>query len=415
MTGEERMEKHGSLARQFFLLFLATVAAFLVVLKLDLTGRLAYSIERARLKAIQESLPTPHEAARAAESTRRLTQAVAPAVVSITTERRVGHDTSGDLRSLGDDIRRFLSPKESSPDDPSEPPEAPGDEPFIFRTGLGSGFIVDADRGYVLTNRHVIEDGDVIRVQLADGRIMEATLLGSDANTDLAVLKIDADRLFALPLGDSEKMAVGDDVFAVGNAFGFGSSFSRGIISAKDRSNVPVRGIVYQKFIQTDAVINPGNSGGPLVNLSGEVIGVNTAIASPTGNFGGVGFAIPSDRVRELLPQLAAGRPIRRGFLGIRMAEVADYRSEAGKLGWNEPHGVIVVEVTDDSPAARGGLKENDILMEYDGTTVLERADVFEAVATTPPGTRVTVKIWRDGAVQTLELQVGERPGEPAN
>ncbi len=409
------MEKHGSLARQFFLLFLATVAAFLVVLKLDLTGRLAYSVERARLKAIRESLPTPHEAAQVAESTRRLTQAVAPAVVSITTERRVGHDTSGDLRSLGDDIRRFLSPKESSPDDPGEPPEAPGDEPFIFRTGLGSGFIVDADRGYVLTNRHVIEDGDVIRVQLADGRIMEAALLGSDANTDLAVLKIDADRLFALPLGDSEKMAVGDDVFAVGNAFGFGSSFSRGIISAKDRSNVPVRGIVYQRFIQTDAVINPGNSGGPLVNLSGEVIGVNTAIASPTGNFGGVGFAIPSDRVRELLPQLAAGRPIRRGFLGIRMAEVADYRSEAGKLGWNEPHGVIVVEVTDDSPAARGGLKENDIFMEYDGATVLERADVFEAVATTPPGTRVTVKIWRDGAVQTLDLQVGERPGEPAN
>ena len=210
-------------------------------------------------------------------------------------------------------------------------------------------------------------------------------------------------------------MAVGDDVFAVGNAFGFGSSFSRGIISAKDRSNVPVRGIVYQKFIQTDAVINPGNSGGPLVNRSGEVIGVNTAIASPTGNFGGVGFAIPSDRVRELLPQLAAGRPIRRGFLGIRMAEVADYRPEAGKLGWNETHGVIVAEVTDDSPADRGGLKENDILMEYDGATVLERADVFEAVATTPPGTRVPVKIWRDGAVQTLELQVGERPGEPAD
>ncbi|MBN1512949.1 MAG: trypsin-like peptidase domain-containing protein [Phycisphaerae bacterium] len=418
------MEKHGSLARQFFLLFLATVAAFLVVLKLDLAGRLAYSIEKARLKAIQESLPTPDQGARSAESTRRLTQAVAPAVVSITTERRVERGTSDDLHSLGDDIRRFLSPGKPSPDDSGETPDAPDDEPyrrhpedepFTFRTGLGSGFIVDADQGYVLTNRHVIEDGDVIRVQLADGRILEATLLGSDANTDLAVLKIDADRLFALPLGESEKMAVGDDVFAVGNAFGFGSSFSRGIISAMDRSNVPVRGIVYQKFIQTDAVINPGNSGGPLVNLSGEVIGVNTAIARPTGNFGGVGFAIPSDRVRELLPQLAAGRPIRRGFLGIRMAEVTDYRPEARKLGWNKPHGVIVVEVTDDSPAARGGLKENDILMEYDGTTVLERADVFEAVAATPSGTRVTVKIWRDGAVQALELQVGERPEEPAN
>ncbi len=414
------MEKHGSLARQFFLLFLATVAAFLVVLKLDLAGRLAYSIEKARLRAIQESLPTPDQVAQAAESTRRLTQAVAPAVVSITTERRHARGTSGDLRSLEDDIRRFLLPRGSSPDDSGEPPGAPDDElhrrfpedePFTFGTGLGSGFIVDSDRGYVLTNRHVIAGADVIRVQLADGRILEAALLGSDANTDLAVLKIDADRLFALPLGDSEKMAVGDDVFAVGNAFGFGSGFSRGIISAKDRSNVPVRGIVYQKFIQTDAVINPGNSGGPLVNLSGEVIGVNTAIASPTGNFGGVGFAIPSDRVRELLPQLAAGRPIRRGFLGIRMAEVADYRPEARKLGWNQPHGVIVAEVTDESPAARGGLKENDILMEYDGTAVLERADVFEAVAATPPGTRVTVKIWRDSAVHTLELQVGERPG----
>lgn len=269
---------------------------------------------------------------------------------------------------------------------------------------------MDADRGYVLTNRHVIEGGDLIHVQLADGRVLPATLLGSDANTDLAVLKIGADGLFSVPLGESGKMAVGDDVFAVGNAFGFGSSFSRGIISAKDRSNVPVRGIVYQKFIQTDAVINPGNSGGPLVNLSGEVIGINTAIARPAGNFGGVGFAIPSDRARELLPQLVAGRPIRRGFLGIRMAEVADYRPEAGKLGWNEPHGVIVVEVTDDSPAARGGLKENDIVLEYEGTAVLERADVFEAVAATPPGTRVTVKIWRDGAVHTLELQVGERP-----
>jgi serine protease Do len=420
-SDRQRTQKQGSMARQFFLLFLATVAAFLVVLQLDLAGRLVYSVEKARLKAIRESLPTPDQVAETAENSRRLAEVVAPAVVSISTERQFARRQSDDEGSLEEDIRRFFSPSDPSPD---EGPEMPDDEthrrfqggrPFTFRTGLGSGFVVDADQGYVLTNRHVIEDGDVIRVRLADGRTLDASLLGADANTDLAVLKVDADRLFELPLGDSENMAVGDDVFAVGNAFGFGSSFSRGIISAKDRSNVPIRGIVYQKFIQTDAVINPGNSGGPLVNLSGEVIGVNTAIASPTGNFGGVGFAIPSDRVRRLLPQLASGEPIRRGFLGIRMVDVADYRPAARDLGWDDAHGVIVVEVTEGSAAARGGMNAEDILLEYDGTAVRERADVFEAVADTPPGTQVTVKVWRDRAVESLQIRVGERPREMEN
>lgn len=413
------MSRNGSAFRQFLLLFLSTLAAFALMLKLDLAGRLAYSIEKARLRALRDTLPSEEELARMATPSRRVAAAVSPSVVSITTERMV--DWTSQIRSLLDPNVGTNGP---DGDELTGPPHIPDDElhrrffeqgedpPLAIRTGVGSGFIFDADQGLILTNHHVVEDADVIRVLLADGRQCEARLVGSDPKTDLAVIGIKSDHLFSLPLGDSTSMRVGDEVFAVGNPFGYGGSFSRGIISARGRSNIPLRGVYYQRFLQTDAVINPGNSGGPLVNMRGEVIGINTAIASQSGTYDGVGFAIPSERVRQLLPQLVRGGPIIRGYLGIAMAEVRDWTRQAEALHWDKSTGIIIRGVLADTPAERDGLRVDDILINLNGEPILNMEEVRETVALTPPGTKITFDVWRDAGHETVQVEVGHQPEE---
>ena len=248
-----------------------------------------------------------------------------------------------------------------------------------------------------------------IEVQLADGRRFTAKVVGSDPETDLAVISIDANRLHDLEFGDSDLVEVGDDVFALGNPFGLAGTVSRGIISAKGRFNVNIHGIVYRGFLQTDAVINPGNSGGPLVNMRGEVIGVNTAIATHTGRYDGVGFAIPASRVTALLPDLINGRTVVRGFLGVVSRSVDDFPEQVAALGWTEDYGVLLTEVRPGTGAAAAGLQVDDILLELDGTRVLNADQFLELIAPIAPGTEITLLVWRNKQTMKVRATLGDR------
>jgi serine protease Do len=260
---------------------------------------------------------------------------------------------------------------------------------------LGSGFIISND-GYILTNNHVVEDADDIKVTLSDKKTYEAKLIGRDEKTDLAVLKIDVDHdLPFVQLGDSSKLEVGDWVIAIGNPFGLARTVTAGIVSAKGRV---IGSGPYDDYIQTDASINPGNSGGPLFNLDGEVIGINTAIVA-SGQ--GIGFAIPINMAKDLLPQLKQGK-VSRGRLGIHIQEVTD--ELAASFGMKETRGALVSDVIDDSPAARAGLKPGDIILAVDGRKIKEMRSLPRIIAAKKPGTRVKLEILRNGKTKTISV-----------
>ncbi len=264
---------------------------------------------------------------------------------------------------------------------------------------LGSGVVVDARAGYVLTNNHVIDGADDISVTLADGRTLEATLVGADPDSDVAVIKVAASDLVALPLADSDRLRVGDFVVAVGNPFGLGQSVTSGIVSALGRSGL--RGLGVQNFIQTDASINPGNSGGALVNLRGELIGINTAIFSPSGGNVGIGFAIPASLAREVMRQLLAHGEVRRGSLGVQAQDLDEQLADS--LNTDAARGAVVTRVLDDSPAARAGLKPGDVISVIDGRAVASAADLANLEGLLPLGKEVSLRVLRDGAQVLLK------------
>jgi len=267
---------------------------------------------------------------------------------------------------------------------------------------LGSGFVIDAE-GYVVTNNHVIEDADEITVNFPDGLSLEATLLGRDPKTDLALLKIEHDApLPFVQFGDSEIARVGDWVLAIGNPFGLGGSVSAGIISARNRQ---IQAGPYDDFIQTDAAINKGNSGGPLFNMDGEVIGVNTAIISPSGGSIGIGFSVPSQIVKNVIAQLREYGGTRRGWLGVRIQPVSDEIAEG--LGLADASGALVNEVTAGGPAESGGLQSGDVILKFDGREVEEMSDLPRMVAETEVGKAVDVEVWRKGAIATESITLG--------
>jgi serine protease Do len=269
--------------------------------------------------------------------------------------------------------------------------------------GLGSGFIIDKD-GYILTNNHVVEKTDEIKVILSDESEFDATIVGRDPKTDLALIRIETDKeLLPLPLGDSDKLLVGDWVVAIGNPFGLGNTVTAGIVSAKYRR---IGAGAYDDFIQTDASINPGNSGGPLLNLSGEVVGINTAIFSQSGGNIGIGFAIPVNMARDLIPQLRKGKVV-RGWLGVMIQKITPELEE--KLGLKGDQGALVADVTAGGPAEKAGIKRGDVIVSFDGKAVEEMNDLPYIVATTPVGKKVEVEIIRDGKKKQLEVEVGER------
>jgi serine protease Do len=272
---------------------------------------------------------------------------------------------------------------------------------------LGSGFVIDAD-GSILTNNHVVENASKIVVKLSDDLEYEAKVIGRDPKTDIAVIKIDAKgALVAANFGDSDTLEVGEWVVAIGNPFGLDSTVTSGIVSAKGRH---IGQGPYDNFIQTDASINPGNSGGPLLNLRGEVVGINTAIFSRTGGNIGIGFAIPINLVKELLPQLRGKGKVVRGYLGVLIQKVTPEIAES--LGMDKSTGALVANVSKDGPAEKAGIKVGDVIVEFDGKEVRDSADLPIIVARTPVDKKVRMKVLRDKKEMTLNVAVGELKDE---
>ena len=270
--------------------------------------------------------------------------------------------------------------------------------------GQGSGVIVDS-RGYIITNYHVIRGAQKILVRLSDGRKdVEGQLIGEDKESDIAVIKVAASNLTAAEWGDSESLEVGSLVWAMGSPYGLDQTVTGGIVSAKHRAGKV--GTPFQDFLQTDAAVNPGNSGGPLVNTSGKVVGINTAIVGE--NFQGISFAIPSSVVRRVYDRLLSEGQIHRGFLGIRPEELSDKLAE--QAGLNPPRGVFVFDVIVDSPAARVGLQRGDIVVAWNGVPITSPAQMTNVISETAVGSGAKVTIWRDGGEMPLEIKVGERP-----
>jgi len=272
------------------------------------------------------------------------------------------------------------------------------------RQSLGSGFVLNADEGIIITNNHVIADADEITINFSDGDTLKAELVGTDPKTDIAVLKVDPDEkdLTAVSFGNSEKARIGDWVMAIGNPFGLGGSVTLGIVSAvgRDISSGP-----YDNFIQTDAAINRGNSGGPLFNMDGEVVGINTAIISPSGGSIGIGFSIPANLATRVVDQLVEFGETRRGWLGVQIQSVTDEIAES--LGLDEAKGALISGVVSDGPAEKSGIQSGDVILTFDGKEVAEMRDLPRIVADTPVNTEVQVEVLRKGDRQTIDVTLG--------
>ncbi len=325
-----------------------------------------------------------------------IAEALGPAVVSIeVVSNRSIRTSTQDFFDQFEDFFGFGSPFGIQPDTPESP-----DQETVPRQSTGSGFIVDPD-GYVVTNNHVIEDAVEIIVQLADGTEYEAEVVGTDPETDLAVIEIEADGLPTARLGNSDAANIGDWVLALGSPFGFEQTLTAGIISAKGREMGSAQ---FQRFIQTDAAINPGNSGGPLVNMAGEVIGVNTAIVSETRVFAGIGFAMPSNVVADVYNQIVTSGRVTRGWIGI------EYNADPDVVrGYGLEEGVVVSNVVEGGPAEEAGLESEDVIVAIDGAPVRDGDELLAAVTTKSVGASVPVTVERLGEEMTFDLVIGDR------
>ena len=334
------------------------------------------------------------EASRGLPNFADLAKRVGPSVVNVSTTQ---------MRKLAQDV-----PSPFGPGDPRNDllerffggriPRGPQRQ-----TGVGSGFIIDSN-GTILTNYHVVGDAEKISVTLSDGRRHDAKVIGKDQKTDIAVIKIDAGRdLPAVTLGDSDRLEVGEWVVAIGNPFGLDHTVTSGIVSAKGRQ---IGAGPYDNFIQTDASINPGNSGGPLLNLRGEVVGINTAIFSQSGGNIGIGFAIPTNSVKDLLPQLKDKGRVVRGYLGTTVQKITPEIAES--LSLKQTTGALVADVVKGGPAEKAGVKAGDIIVEFDKREIKDSSDLPSAVARITPGTAVQLKILREGKQISLPITVGE-------
>ena len=333
-----------------------------------------------------------------------IAEKASPAVVGLKAEQTVSRDSQSYYESpFGDDFFRYFFgpglPRERSPRTPQRRNRQ-------SQTALGSGFIISSD-GYILTNNHMVDGADKVNVELADGRKFTAKITGTDPDSDIAVIKIDADNLPHLELADSDTLEVGEWVLAIGNPLGFTRTVTAGIVSAKGRS-VGLEQI--ENFIQTDAAINRGNSGGPLLNLEGKVVGMNTAIYGATGNIG-IGFAIPANMAKHAYEQIREGGSVERGFLGIGFEQLAP--GVAASLGLEEDtKGVIVSSVVEDSAAEKAGLKPYDVIIEFEGHPVEKSNEFLSRVAMLKPGTKVDLVILRDGKRKTFDITLGKRPSQ---
>ncbi|WP_409433231.1 Do family serine endopeptidase [Litorimonas sp. RW-G-Af-16] len=320
-----------------------------------------------------------------------LLERVTPAVVSINV---IGKTKPAAASRYGDNeelLERFFGGR--LPDMQPQP-----------RNGLGSGVIIDAGKGLILTNNHVVANAEEINVTLEDKRQLQAELVGTDPKTDIALLRVDASNLRALEFAPTNDVQVGDYVIAVGNPFGLSSTVTSGIVSAlgRDSSN----GDNYSDFIQTDASINPGNSGGALVNSKGELIGINTAIISRSGGNNGIGFAVPVRIIKSVMGQLEENGEVRRGRIGVSIQNITPELREA--MGLTSLNGALVGDVVDGTPAEKAGLKRGDVVIEFNGEDVLDSSDLRNAVGLVQPGTRADITFMRDGKRRTTRIEVAE-------
>ncbi|MBM6551402.1 DegQ family serine endoprotease [Marinomonas ostreistagni] len=328
-----------------------------------------------------------------------LVEEASPAVVNISTEQSAssnGQQLSPDARELNEFFRHFFGQQPFNQQQPRQ----------RQRSSLGSGFIISHD-GYVLTNNHVIDGADVIHVRLNDRREYEAELVGTDSRTDLALLKIEADDLPIVDMGDSDDLKAGQWVLAIGSPFGFDYTVTAGIVSAVGR-NLPSDG--YVPFIQSDVAINPGNSGGPLFNLDGEVVGINSQIYTRSGGFMGVSFAIPSNVAMSVVEQLKADGTVSRAWLGVLIQDVNNDLAESFDL--DRPHGALVSRVMPDSPAQAAGLEAGDIIMQLNGKVIEHSSELPYLVGNLSVGSKAKATIFRNGEEREVTIELAKRPDD---
>ncbi|MDD5711457.1 MAG: DegQ family serine endoprotease [Smithellaceae bacterium] len=365
-------------------LFIGLIIGLVVSSNLDLSSRGHTEISKDSIELLSRIDAATAEVAAAAK----------PFVVNISSTMIVHQQAPPDLFYQDPLLRQFFS-DQFGQDFPRDYKES----------GLGSGVIVSQD-GYILTNNHVVEGAEDIRVRLGDKREYTGTVVGADAKTDLAVVKIAAVGLPVATMGDSDKLRVGDRVIAVGNPFGLNQTVTTGIISAKGRADVGIAD--YEDFIQTDAPINPGNSGGALVNIRGELIGINTAIVSSSGGYQGIGFAIPSNMAKVVMESLIKRGKVVRGWLGVSIQSLSP--DLAKQLRIKNAKGALVSDVMEKSPAEKAGLKRRDVIVGYDDKAVDDPTTLKNMVASTPPGKDVTIRYLREGTEKALTVHIEETP-----
>jgi len=341
-----------------------------------------------------------------------LVEKYGPAVVNINTETRQAPRQQ--IPGLSEDdpfyefFKRFMPPEQQQPPGQRGPRGGPKDAPKgpLRPFGLGSGFIVSSD-GYIVTNAHVIENADDIKVRLTDKRELHAKVVGVDVRSDVAVIKVEASNLPVVKIGDSHKLRPGEWVVAIGSPYGFANTVTAGIVSATSRENLtqdPNMDAV--PFIQTDVAVNPGNSGGPLINMRGEVVGINSQIFSRTGAFAGISFAIPIDYAYAVAEQLIKTGHVTRGRIGVGITNVT--RDLADSLGLQKAQGAAVSNVEEGSPAAKAGLEAGDVILTIDGRPVDGSADLSRTIRGLKPGTKVKLNVWRAGKSRDVTIAVGE-------
>jgi serine protease Do len=362
------------------------------------TGPAEGEVKDEQKETLKEARPVSVEddfLARLNTSLSRVAEGVKPSIVNISTTKTISvrEHPFGDLfndpffrRFFGDDFHQF------------------GDRREFKTSALGSGVIVTED-GYILTNNHVIKDVDEIKVILQDMREFTGKVVGTDPKSDLAIIKVDAEKLPAITMGESDSLKVGELVIAIGNPFGLGHTITMGIVSAVGRSNVGIA--EYEDFIQTDAAINPGNSGGALVNVRGELVGVNTAIFSTSGGYMGIGFAIPSDMANTIMKSIIMHGKVVRGWLGVTIQNITPDLAKYFNI--QQTRGALVTDILKDTPAEKVGMQRGDVITDFNGEPVSCTTDLRNMVAGTLPGEEVTVKIMRDGNEMSFTVTIGEQ------
>ncbi|HNZ56385.1 MAG TPA: Do family serine endopeptidase [Methylophilaceae bacterium] len=389
---------NNSLSKKLWLTFAQTVTVCLglaFVLRMFFPELLVNLFDASAIKknevVVKQVEPQPHPTA--AGSYRDAVQKAAPAVVNIFTSKTV---TANPHQKFLDDplFRHFFGDQLDEEDNTTQP-----------ENSLGSGVIV-TEQGLILTNNHVVATADEIEVALSDGRKLSAKVVGTDPDTDLALIKIEAEHLPAITFAKSDQLNVGDVVLAIGNPFGVGQTVTQGIVSALGRNHLGIN--TFENFIQTDASINPGNSGGALIDVQGNLVGINSAIYSRSGGSMGIGFAIPATLARQIMDQIVAQGNVTRGWIGIEAQDLTPELAESFKL--KTAQGALVAGVLPNSPADKAGLRAGDILLSIDGKPITDTSSMLNLIAALPPFKNATVKIARDESLLDIVILIGKRP-----